>query len=156
MKHLLLLMIVAFMAVNALDAMWDKRTSNTYAFPEVTLPQPIEEIPIDHPYNDPACCGGCYQLYVHYEPCCYPIAYWQQDYIPCQKHCCRYIDRYYEVTRHRWVPQYYTATIVQREPEHYVVDEMQPCMRKVNETISGYVPQYYWKPVCDDCCCIQP
>jgi hypothetical protein len=29
-------------------------------------------------------------------------------------------------------------------------------MKKVDDIIYGCVPQYYWKPVCEDCCYTQP
>ena len=150
-----MLLICIFFSAHHLSAMWDKCGRNAYAFPEYHEEGQRGCCPEDHPYQGQTACDGCYELYVHYEPCCYKKYYCVEEQVPCKKRCLRYVDRYYEVRRYRYVPEYYNVTIMQREPEYYVVEETRPVARTVEQLEYGCVPQYYWKPVCPEQCCYE-
>lgn len=138
-----------------LPAIWDAGVANdAYAFPEYHHEEDIPAwCPPDHPYQGEMSCDGCYELFVHYEPCCYTTCSYVEEQVPYQKRCMRYVDKLYEVRRYRYVPEYYNVTIVQREPEYYLVEETKPCVRRVEHVEYGCTPQYYWKPVCYAECC---
>lgn len=148
------LLLCSFFYSAQLFAMWDRCGRDAYAFPEYHGEDEAQCCPPDHPYYGQTTCDGCYELFVHYEPCCYKKNYCVEDQVPCQRRCLRYVDRYYEVRRYRYVPEYYNVTIMQREPEYYYEQDSQPVLRTVEQFEYGCIPQYYWKPVCpSECCC---
>src|SRR5947209_5537823 len=62
------------------------------------------EQPCEQPVND------CYCKYVRYKPCYYTVNRCIEEQVPCQRQCCRYVPKYYQVQRCRYVPQYYCET----------------------------------------------
>lgn len=115
--------------------------------------------PCDQPVQ-----SECWVKYCHMEPCYYTTCRCVEDRIPCCRRCCRYVDQQYEVTKCRYVPQYYCETCCRKVPEYYDVPDCKICKRYVNDQHCKYVPKYYWKHVCNPCpqpscpqpCCPQP
>ncbi len=114
-----------------------------------------QQCPEDHPCEDQAC-NECWCLYCHYEPCYYTTKRCVEEQVPCQKKCCRYVDKYYEVQRCKYVPQYYTETLCRKEPEYYDVTEYKCCKKWVCDKQCKYVPKYYWKHICGKTGCDAP
>lgn len=92
--------------------------------------------------------GDCWCMFVHQEPCYHQTRRCVEEKIPCKKTCCRYVDKYYEVQRVRYVPQCYTETLCQKVPEYYEEDDCKTCYKWVYDTHCTYKPRYYWKHVC--------
>lgn len=106
------------------------------------------ECPADHPHPNQPCdqaMGDCYCLMVHYEPCYYTTQRCVEEQVPCKKKCVRYVDKFYEVQRCKYVPQYYCETYCQKCPECYEVDDFKCCKKMVCDQHCKWVPKYYWK-----------
>lgn len=115
------------------------------------------ECPAEHEHPDNVCCGDqstgeCYCLMVRYKPCYYTTQRCVEEQIPCKKKCIRYVDKYFECQRCKYVPQYYCETYCQKCPECYEVDDCKCCRRMVCDQHCKYVPEYYWKHKCAPQC----
>lgn len=98
------------------------------------------------------CCdeptGECYCKYVRYEPCYYNTYRCEDEWIPCEKKCCRYVDEEYEVQKCRYVPEYYTVKCCRKVPEYYCTTEHKCRKKQICEPQCKYVPKTYWKHSC--------
>lgn len=110
--------------------------------------------PIDQPVSKTD--DGCWSLYCQYEPCYYDDWRCIEEQKHCQRQCCRYIPKYYEVQHCKYVPQFYTETYCRYEPEYYLADDVRPCRRWVCEKKCKMTPKYYYRHVCGDPCCTNP
>lgn len=107
--------------------------------------QPQEELcqPAEKP------CGDSYVKYCKYTPCYINEYRTVCDTKCCPKKCTRYVNQPYEKTCCKMVPQYYTQTCNRLVPQCYTVNEYQKCYRKVCDKKVKWVPQYYYKHICD-------
>src|SRR5262249_35861670 len=97
-------------------------------------------------------CGECYCRYVKYYPQQYCTSRCICEQVPCCKTCYRYVPRYYQVQKCRYVPQYWCETYCKPECQSYQVPDCKYRTRTICEPHCRWIPRYFWKHECKPCC----
>jgi hypothetical protein len=87
-------------------------------------------------------------IYVHNVPTYSYRMKCKEKEIPVRKLCCRPVQRFYELQRVKYVPQYYTETISRTEIEYYYVDSVDVRQNWTCERNCEFTPQYFRPTPC--------